>query len=61
MGAQSVSRFTAAGHGDALATSLEVLQEEAEDRRHRRINRLRKEAKFPSGKTWRPSTSNGYP
>ena len=46
MGAQSVARFTAAGHGDALATFLEVLEQEAEDRRHRRINRL------PSGKTW---------
>ena len=54
MGALSVSRFTDAGHGDALATFLEVLEEEAEDRRHRRINRLRKEAKLPSGKTWEP-------
>ena len=26
MGAQSVSRFTAAGHGDALETLLEVLE-----------------------------------
>ena len=33
MGAQSVARFTAAGHGDALATFLEVLEQEAEDRR----------------------------
>ena len=31
MGAQSVSRFTAAGHGDALETLLEVLEQEAED------------------------------
>ena len=52
MGAQSVSRFTAAGHGDALATFLEVLEEGAEDRRHRRISRLRKESRLPSGKTW---------
>ena len=52
MGARSASRFTAAGHGDALATLLEVLEEEAEDRRHRRIDRLRKEARLPSGKTW---------
>ena len=29
MGAQSVARFTAAGHGDALATFLEVLEQEA--------------------------------
>ena len=52
MGAQSVARFTAAGHGDALPTFLEVLEQEAEDRRHRRINRLRKESRLPSGKTW---------
>ena len=52
MGAQSVARFTAAGHGDALATFLEVLEQEAEDRRHRRINRLRRESRLPSGKTW---------
>ena len=52
MGALSVSRFTDAGHGEALTTFLEVLEEEAEDRRHRRINRLREEAKLPSGKTW---------
>ena len=52
MGAQSVARFTAAGHGDALATFLEVLEQEAEDRRHRRINRLRRESRLPSGQTW---------
>ena len=51
MGAQSVG-FTAAGHGDALATFLEVLEQEAEDRRHRRISRLRRESRLPSGKTW---------
>ena len=52
MGAQSVARFTAAGHGDALSTFLEVLEQEAEDRRQRRINRLRKESRLPAGKTW---------
>ena len=31
MGAQSASRFTAAGHGDALETLLEVLEQEAEE------------------------------
>ena len=44
--------FTAAGHGDALATFLEVLEQEAEDRKQRRINRLRRESRLPSGKTW---------
>ena len=51
-GAQPVARFTAAGHGDALPTFLEVLEQEAEDRRHRRVNRLRQASKLPSGKTW---------
>ena len=52
MGAQSVSRFTAAGHGDALETLLEVLEQEAEDRRQRRIGRLRTAPRLPAGKTW---------
>ena len=52
MGAQSVARFTAAGHGDARPIFLEVLEQEAEDRRHRRINRLRQGSRLPSGKTW---------
>ena len=50
--AKTVARFSAAGHGDALPTFLEVLEQEAEDRRHRRINRLRRESRLPSGKTW---------
>ena len=52
MGAQSVSRFTAAGHGHALETLLEVLEQEAEDRRQRRISRLRTASRLPAGKTW---------
>ena len=52
MGEQSVSRFTAAGHGDALKTLLEVLEQEAEDRRQRRIGRLRTASRLPAGKTW---------
>ena len=52
MGAQSVSRFTAAGHGDAQETLLEVLEQEAEDRRQRRIGRLRIASRLPAGKTW---------
>ena len=61
MGAQSVARFTAAGHGDALPTFLEVLEQEAEDRRHRRIDRLRQASRLPSGKTWGPSSTTGCP
>ena len=61
MGAQSVHRFTAAGHGDALATFLEVLEQEAEDRKQRRINRLRRESRLPSGKTWETFEHNRVP
>ena len=39
MGAQSVSRFTAAGHVDASETLLGVLEQEAEDRRQCRNGR----------------------
>ena len=46
-----MARFTAAGHGDALSTFLEVLEQEAEDRRQRRIGRLRTASRLPSGKT----------
>ena len=47
-----MSRFTAAGHGDTLETLLEVLEQEAEDRRQRRIGRLRTASRLPAGKTW---------
>ena len=50
-GISSVSRFSAAGHGDALETLLEVLEQEAEDRRQRRIGRLRTASRLPAGKT----------
>ena len=58
---QSVARFTAAGHGDALPTFLEVLEQEAEDRRHRRIDRLRQASRLPSGKTWETLSTTGCP
>ena len=45
--------FTEAGYGDALPTLLEVLEQEADDRRHQRVNRLRQASKLPSGKTWK--------
>ena len=62
MGAQSVSRFTAAGHGDALETLLEVLEQEAEDRRQRRIGRLRTaHPGCPSARLGRPSSTTVCP
>ena len=50
--AETTSRFTEAGHGDALPTLLEVLEQEAEDRRQRRIIRLLRESRLTLGKTW---------
>ena len=52
MGAESVNRFTAADDEDALPTHLEVLEQEVEDRRQRRIGRLRPASRLPAGKTW---------
>ena len=52
-GAETVSRFTAVGHGDALETLLEVLEQEAEGRRQRRIGRLRTASRLSSGKIWK--------
>ena len=52
VGAEAAPRFAAAGHADALLTLLEVLEQEAEDRRQRRIIRLRRASKLPVGKTW---------
>ena len=51
MGAQSVSRFTAAGHGDALETAGGA-GAGGRDRRQRRIGRLRTASRLPAGKTW---------
>ena len=52
VGAEAAPRFTTAGHRDALETLLEVLEQEAEDRRQRRIIRLRRASRLPVGKTW---------
>jgi DNA replication protein DnaC len=44
-------RFAAAGQAAALPTLAEVLEMEAEDRRARRVTRLRYGSKLPPGKT----------
>ena len=59
VGAETTPRFTAAGHGDALPTFLEVLEQEAEDRKQRRIIRRRRESRLLSGKTWETPVSTG--
>jgi DNA replication protein DnaC len=50
--AEVVPRFQASDHSAALATLLEVFELEAGDRRQRRVDRLRRAAKLPAGKTW---------
>ena len=52
LAAETVGRFSEAGHADALLTLVEVLEQEAEDRRIRRVDRLRSASKLPAGKTW---------
>ena len=52
LAAETVTRFDEAGHADALPTLVEVMEQEAEDRRIRRVDRLRRASKLPAGKTW---------
>jgi len=47
-----VRRFQADKQGSALETLLAVFELEASDRRQRRVDRLRRAAKLPAGKTW---------
>jgi DNA replication protein DnaC len=50
--AELVSRLLAAGHDEAVALLAEVLEMEAEARRERRTDRLRRASKLPAGKTF---------
>lgn len=50
--AQAAQRFSASGHADALESLCEVLDLEIGDRRERRVERLRRAARFPAGKTF---------
>ena len=52
IGEEAVERFVNAGHVDALDTLLAVFCQEMDDRRQRRVDRLRKSSKLPPGKTW---------
>ena len=47
LAAEAVGRFSEAGHADALLTLVEVMEQEAEDRRIRRVDRLRRTSKLP--------------
>ncbi|MEZ4376071.1 MAG: IS21-like element helper ATPase IstB [Polyangiaceae bacterium] len=50
--AELVSRLLAAGHDEAVAVLAEVLEMEADARRERRTERLRRASKLPAGKTF---------
>ena len=52
LASETVDRFREAGHDHALTTLVEVMEQEAEDRRIRRVDRLRRASKLPAGKTW---------
>jgi DNA replication protein DnaC len=47
-----VPRFVAAGHAEALPVLLDVLALESDERRQRRVARLRRLSKLPPGKTF---------
>jgi len=49
---EAVPRFRAANQAAALETLVEVLELEATDRDERRVDRLRRVAKLPAGKTF---------
>jgi DNA replication protein DnaC len=49
--AEVARRFAAAGHDDALATLLEVLEAEADERGQRKTERLLRASRLPPGKT----------
>jgi DNA replication protein DnaC len=48
--AELIGRFSSAGWADALPALLEVLELEADDRRERRVDRLRRASRLPPGK-----------
>lgn len=50
--AELVHRLQQAEHDAVLPVLLEVFEQEREDRRHRRVERLRRASKLPPGKTF---------
>jgi DNA replication protein DnaC len=54
-------RLLAAGHDEALETAIEAFEMEAQDRRERRVERLRRASKLPLGKTFSTLDLNRYP
>lgn len=54
-------RFVDAGHADALETLLEVFEMEAQDRRERRVNRLRRASGLPPTKIFETLKLKRFP
>lgn len=52
VGREAYRRFVDAGHAEALDTLLEVFEMEAQDRRERRVDRLRRASDLPVAKTF---------
>ncbi len=58
---EMVQRIREAGHEDAIPILLEVLRAEADGRKGRRVERLRKASKLPIGKTMATLDMNLFP
>jgi DNA replication protein DnaC len=61
LAAELVSRLTAAGHDEALALLAEVCELEADSRKERRVDRLRRASKLPAAKTFESLDRNRVP
>jgi DNA replication protein DnaC len=59
--AELVKRLGLAGHEPALPVLLEVLEQEAQDRLERRIDRLRRASHLPPGKTFDTLDQTRFP
>ena len=61
LSAELVPRFNAAGRGDVLPLLLEVLELEGDDRKERRIDRLRRASHLPPGKVMETLDQTRFP
>ncbi|MCC7380272.1 MAG: IS21-like element helper ATPase IstB, partial [Deltaproteobacteria bacterium] len=61
LAAELVPRFNAAGRGDVLPLLLEVFELEGDDRKERRIDRLRRASRLPPGKVLETLDQSRFP
>ena len=61
LAATMTRRLTEAGHADALPVVLEVFEHEHEGRHQRRVERLRRAAQLPPGKTFATLDEGTFP